>query len=72
MTIPRSSPVYVVALLMAGCGRDKAPASLAAGAGVAPPAAAVKTITLAEKPIPATSEFISTIRTSRGSAFQPG
>ena len=71
MTIPRSSSVYVLALLMAGCGRDKAPASVAPGAGGAPPAAAVKTITLAEKPIPATSEFMSTIRSLRSTTIQP-
>ena len=58
MTIPRSSSVYVLALLMAG-------------AGGAPPAAAVKTMTLVERPIPATSEFISTIRSLRSTTIQP-
>src|SRR5258705_7950728 len=70
MTIPRSA-VSVLALLMVGCGRDKAPASAAAATGGTPPAAAVKTITLAEKPIPITSEFMSTIRSFRSMAIQP-
>ena len=59
----------VVAL--AGCRRGAAPAQGGPGAGGAPPASAVKIVTLEESPIEDTSEFIATVRSLRSTTVQP-
>ncbi|HEY3161110.1 MAG TPA: efflux RND transporter periplasmic adaptor subunit [Vicinamibacterales bacterium] len=63
----------VVAAACGGGGNQQAGAggSGAAGGRSAFPAMAVKTITIAPKPIPQTSEFVSTIRSLRSTNIQP-
>lgn len=61
-------------VLAAACGRGNAPASGAApaqGRGGPPPAARVTVVTLKEKPIDVSSEFISTVRSLNSTTVQP-
>lgn len=60
----------VLALMAAGCGGGAAAPEGAGGPGAMPPTE-VKTITLAQKPIPRTSEFVATIRSLRSTTVQP-
>jgi RND family efflux transporter MFP subunit len=59
----------VLAIATAACGRGDAQAG-AGGPGAMPPAD-VKTITLAPKPVPRTSEFVAMIRSLRSTTIQP-
>ena len=61
-------------VLAAACGRGNAPASGVApaqGRGGPPPAARVTVVTLQEKPIAVSSEFISTVRSLNSTTVQP-
>jgi RND family efflux transporter MFP subunit len=69
MTMVRTlALITFLALAGAACGRGNAQAG--AGAGGMPPAE-VKTITLAPKPVPRTSEFVAVIRSLRSTTIQP-
>jgi len=70
MLRPLLSVALCTALVSAACGNSTSQAGPAAGAGAFPPAE-VKTITLAAKPIPQTSEFVATIRSLRSTNIQP-
>jgi RND family efflux transporter MFP subunit len=70
MTMARSLISFVVlAIAAAACGRGDAQGG-AGGPGAMPPAD-VKTITLAPKPVPRTSEFVAMIRSLRSATIQP-
>lgn len=75
MSHPRliiSSAVLAAATLVSACGGSSASDGAAAGGGRgAPPAAAVSIVTLAEKPVAQTSEFIATLRSQRSTTIQP-
>ena len=58
-----------VTVAVAACG-GREPAS-AAAAQAAPPPMDVKTVTLQPKPVPQSSEFVSTIRSLRSTTIQP-
>jgi RND family efflux transporter MFP subunit len=58
--------IGILAFTAAACGRGDAQA----GRGAMPPAD-VKTITLAAKPVPRTSEFVAVIRSLRSTTIQP-
>ena len=58
----------LTALTVAACGGSQPPGG-AAAAG--PPPSAVKVVTLSEKPIEQSSEFIATIRSLRSTTIQP-
>jgi RND family efflux transporter MFP subunit len=70
MTMARSVVSFIVlAIAATACGRGDAQAG-AGGPGAMPPAD-VKTITLAPKPVPRTSEFVAMIRSLRSTTIQP-
>jgi RND family efflux transporter MFP subunit len=70
MTMARSTVLIVtLAAAAASCGRGNAQAGGGGSAGM--PAAAVKTITLAPKPVPRTSEFVAVVRSLRSTTIQP-
>ena len=72
MTMARSAVLIVVIILAgaaAACGDGDAQAG--AGGRAAMPPADVKTITLAPKPVPRTSEFVAVIRSLRSTTVQP-
>ena len=56
---------------MLACGGGQTPGSAAGGGRGAFPPAEVKTVTLAPKPIPQSSEFVATIRSLRSTTIQP-
>src|SRR6185295_16172161 len=63
--------LYAVAVAAACGGNDQQAGAGAAGGRGAFPAMDVKTLTIAPKPIPQTSEFIATIRSLRSTNIQP-
>jgi RND family efflux transporter MFP subunit len=71
----RSFTVLVIAFgaCVAACGGNGAQAGAGGGPGGpgAMPPAEVRTLTLAAKPIPQTSEFVATIRSLRSTTIQP-
>jgi RND family efflux transporter MFP subunit len=67
----RFLPVFLCTAVVAACGGDQQAAPGGAGGRGAFPAMDVKTITLAPKPIPQTSEFVATIRSLRSTNIQP-
>jgi RND family efflux transporter MFP subunit len=74
MTMPRSIPLLILlASTVQGCGGEgnvQAGAGGPGGPGAMPPTE-VKTITLATRPVPRTSEFVATIRSLRSTTIQP-
>jgi RND family efflux transporter MFP subunit len=62
-----------LSLLFAACGRGGAPGAGGPGGppGGAPPAMGVEVITLAEKPVERTSEFIATLKSRQSTTIQP-
>jgi RND family efflux transporter MFP subunit len=62
--------VSLVLALAAGCGGGQSGAQQGGGRG-APPAAGVALLTLEEKPIQKTSDFISTVRSLHSTTIQP-
>ena len=56
---------------MMACGGGETPGAAAGGGPGAFPPAEVKTVTLAPKPIPQSSEFVATIRSLRSMTIQP-
>lgn len=56
--------------VIAACGGGKTHGPAAGGGGAFPPAD-VKTVTLAPKPIPQSSEYVATIRSLRSTTIQP-
>jgi RND family efflux transporter MFP subunit len=63
--------LFVPAVLAAACGgQSQAPPGGAGGAAAFPPTE-VKTIALAPKPIPQSSEFVATIQSLRSTTIQP-
>lgn len=72
MSAISSRPFFAVSLLAAlasACGGDTAPAAQGQQGG--PPPAAVKIVTLEQKPIEQASEFIATLRSLRSTTVQP-
>ena len=67
----RIHSLLFVVLLAAGCGRNNAPAAAAAGGRGGGPAASVGIVTLQEKPIEISSDFISTVRSLHSTTIQP-
>lgn len=66
----RHTVVVILGLLVAGgCNRAAQPAAGAQGGG--PPAAGVQIVTLEQKPIEQTSEFIATLKSLRSTTVQP-
>jgi RND family efflux transporter MFP subunit len=63
------TPPLLALALAAGCGSDQS-GEAAPGAG-GPPAMGVKVVTLAQKPIAETSEYIATLRSLRSTTVQP-
>jgi RND family efflux transporter MFP subunit len=64
-----ATTLLVYSLTAAACGGSPEPAP-----GAAPPAMPpmdVRTVTLAEKPVPRTSEFVATVRSLRSTTIQP-
>jgi RND family efflux transporter MFP subunit len=70
MAMPRVAVLLCAASLSASACAGGASEAPPAGAG-APPPAEVEVLTLAEKPVPQTSEFIATIRSLRSTTVQP-
>src|SRR5436190_17972848 len=68
-------PLLLCTAALAGCGGDATQQGGPGGAGGrgrgAFPAMGVKTITLAPKPIPQTSEFVATVKSLRSTNIQP-
>src|SRR4051794_19876910 len=74
MRIYRLVPVLAILVLSAACSRSDAPAASAppgAGRGGPPPATGVGIVTLQDKPIEVSSEFISTVRSLHSTTIQP-
>lgn len=69
MTMARFTLLIVTFAVTAACGGNNAQAG-AGGPGAMPPAD-VKTIALAPKPVPRTSEFMATIQSLRSTTIQP-
>ena len=70
MTMARTvSLFFLLAATSAACGGGNAQAG-AGGPGAMPPTE-VKTMTLAAKPVPRTSEFMATVRSLRSTTIQP-
>jgi RND family efflux transporter MFP subunit len=63
------TPLLIALVPAAGCGSDQT-GEAAPGAG-GPPATGVKVVTLAQKPIAETSEYIATLRSLRSTTVQP-
>jgi RND family efflux transporter MFP subunit len=61
-------PLLLATALAAACGGSSAANN---GAPPAPPPAAVSIVTLAERPVAQTSEFIATLRSQRSTTIQP-
>lgn len=72
-TVPIHFPVVLLALAVAGCSTNgrAAPGSGPGGPGGGPPPMAVETITLAEKPLEQTSEYIASLKSRRSTTIQP-
>lgn len=70
MSVPsRPALIMGLSLLASACGNDPSPQG---GPGAAaPPPAGVKLLTLEEKPIERTSEFIATVQSLRSTTVQP-
>ena len=71
LTSVLSAAVLATAILVSGCGGSSASSANGPGGGGAPPATAVSIVTLAEKPVAQTSEFIATLRSQRSTTIQP-
>jgi RND family efflux transporter MFP subunit len=67
----RHLTLVVVALTIAACRGDQTDAPAGGGGAAAFPPTEVKTIALAAKPIPQSSEFVATIRSLRSTTVQP-
>jgi RND family efflux transporter MFP subunit len=73
----KNAPISTLFIVMIGlaaagaCGRGAGPAQGAPGAGGAPPASAVKIVTLQASPIEDASEFIATVRSLGSTTVQP-
>ena len=63
-------PLLVISFAAAACGGGD-PQAAAGGAPPAMPPMEVKTVTLAEKPVPQSSEFVATVRSLRSTTIQP-
>ena len=63
--------VFLAPLAIVACGGGQAPAAPAGGGQGAFPPTDVKTVTLAPKPIPQSSEFVATVRSLRSTTIQP-
>lgn len=62
----------VVLLVVAGCNRQSGPpAGAGGGRGAGAPAAAVKLLTLEERPLEQASDFIASLRSLRSTTIQP-
>jgi RND family efflux transporter MFP subunit len=70
MTMARSLLLFLILATSAACGGNGAQAGGGAGAPAMPPTD-VKTVTLAPKPVPRTSEFVASIRSLRSTTIQP-
>ena len=66
----RLSPLAILLLSAAGCG-DAPQAGGPGGPGGGMPPAEVKTVTLAPKPVPRTSEFVATLQSRASTTIQP-
>jgi len=64
------SVLFLVALVATACGGPD-PLAATEGAPPAMPPMDVRTITLAEKPVPQSSEFVATVRSLRSTTIQP-
>jgi RND family efflux transporter MFP subunit len=62
--------LLAISLLASACGNGGTQTAAAQGPAAMPPMD-VKTLTLAEKPIPQTSEFVATVRSLRSTTIQP-
>ena len=67
----RIHSLLLVVLVAAGCSRTDAPAAAAAGGGRGGQAAGVGIVTLQEKPVEVSSDFISTVRSLHSTTIQP-
>ena len=67
----RIHSLLLVVLVVAGCGRDSPPAAAAAAGGRGGQAAGVGIVTLQEKPVEVSSDFISTVRSLHSTTIQP-
>ena len=67
MTITRTFAILCLVTGTLACGRSPDPGATAG----APPPTPVRTITLAARPVPRTSEFIASIRSLRSTTVQP-
>lgn len=68
----RIQSLLLLVLLAAGCGRDNAAGTAAAAGGRGgAPAASVGIVTLQEKPVEVSSDFISTVRSLHSTTIQP-
>jgi RND family efflux transporter MFP subunit len=68
----RMQSLLFVVLLAAGCSRENAPgAAAAAGGRGGAPATGVGIVTLQEKPVEVSSDFISTVRSLHSTTVQP-
>ena len=65
------SLVLLVPLAVVACGGGQAPGPAGGGGRGAFPPTDVKTVTLAAKPIPQSSEFVATVRSLRSTTIQP-
>jgi RND family efflux transporter MFP subunit len=72
LTSVLSAAVLAVVTLASACGGSSSASSgNGPGGAGAPPATAVSIVTLAEKPVAETSEFIATLRSQRSTTIQP-
>jgi RND family efflux transporter MFP subunit len=69
-TTPVRAIVFGTLALASGCGGDRAAQGAGPGAG-GPPPAAVTLLTLEQKPVVQTSEFLATVRSLRSTTVQP-
>lgn len=61
----------MISLTLAACGGSKGEGAQQGGGRGAPPAAGVSIVTLQEKPLEKTSEFIATVRSLHSTSIQP-
>lgn len=70
-TSPSRALLFVLALGTAACGGNGAAGAGPGGPGGGPPPMPVETLTLAERPVEQTSEFIASLKSRRSTTIQP-
>lgn len=68
---PSRALLFVLALGTAACSGNGAPGAGPGGPGGGPPPMPVETLTLAERPVEQTSEFIASLKSRRSATIQP-